>query len=288
MPDVLRPLFDQVVIKELEPDRMRRSGLLVPEGTSDVPPNEGIVLAAGGGPPELPDFKMPVKPGDHVVFPRSAGVWVEIEDERLLVCRVREILGVIETDGRLGGRGDPAGDDGGVLADPVEQRRLALAQEVHAGEPEARRGASTRTRRAPGSRARRRRRARDPARVVGAVAGGGDDGAEALRSTLRQRLGVERPGSGSSGSGSPRSATARRTSSRNWARRASPHATLAARSSAKRTWRPSEPSTWPASRTPFACSVRRCRSWPPPRPVAVKLAAKRAAGAGSESTVASM
>ncbi len=96
MPDVLRPLFDQVVIKELEPDRMRKSGLLVPQGTHDVPPNEGIVLAAGEGPPDLADFKMPVKPGDHVVFPRSAGVWVEVEDERLLVCRVREILGVIE------------------------------------------------------------------------------------------------------------------------------------------------------------------------------------------------
>jgi co-chaperonin GroES (HSP10) len=46
MPEALRPLFDQVVIKELEPDRMRKSGLLM--------------------------------------------------DERLLVCRVREILGVIE------------------------------------------------------------------------------------------------------------------------------------------------------------------------------------------------
>jgi chaperonin GroES len=33
------------------------------------------------------------------VFPRSAGVWVEVEDERLLVCRVREILGVIEAAG---------------------------------------------------------------------------------------------------------------------------------------------------------------------------------------------
>ena len=32
-----------------------------------------------------------------MVFPRSAGVWVEVEDERLLVCRVREILGVIES-----------------------------------------------------------------------------------------------------------------------------------------------------------------------------------------------
>jgi chaperonin GroES len=31
------------------------------------------------------------------VFPRSAGVWVEVEDERLLVCRVRELLGVIES-----------------------------------------------------------------------------------------------------------------------------------------------------------------------------------------------
>ena len=67
MPDVLRPLFDQVVIKELEPDRMRKSGLLVPQGSNDLPPNEGIVLAAGDGPPDLPDFKMPVKPGDHVV-----------------------------------------------------------------------------------------------------------------------------------------------------------------------------------------------------------------------------
>ena len=53
MPDVLRPLFDQVVIKELEPERMRKSGLLVPQGTHDLPPNEGIVLAVGDGPPDL-------------------------------------------------------------------------------------------------------------------------------------------------------------------------------------------------------------------------------------------
>ena len=52
-----------------------------------MPPNEGIVLAVGDGPPDLPDFKMPVARGDHVVFPRSAGVWVEIDDERLLVCQ---------------------------------------------------------------------------------------------------------------------------------------------------------------------------------------------------------
>jgi chaperonin GroES len=40
---------------------------------------------------------MPVKRGDHVVFPASAGAWVEVDEERLLVCRVGELLGVLET-----------------------------------------------------------------------------------------------------------------------------------------------------------------------------------------------
>ncbi len=35
--------------------------------------------------------------GDHVVFPAQAGVWVEVEEEKLLVCRVGELLGVLET-----------------------------------------------------------------------------------------------------------------------------------------------------------------------------------------------
>jgi chaperonin GroES len=39
---------------------------------------------------------MPVSPGDHVVFPASAGVWIDVEEERLLVCRVGELLGILE------------------------------------------------------------------------------------------------------------------------------------------------------------------------------------------------
>ena len=39
---------------------------------------------------------MPVKPGDHVVFPAAAGAWVEVDEEKLLVCRVGELLGVLE------------------------------------------------------------------------------------------------------------------------------------------------------------------------------------------------
>jgi chaperonin GroES len=94
----LRPLFDRVVIKELDPDRIRQSGLLVPAGTNEPPPQHGIVLAVGPGIDwwEHAGVSMPVMPGDHVVFPASAGAWVEVDEERLLVCRVGELLGVLD------------------------------------------------------------------------------------------------------------------------------------------------------------------------------------------------
>lgn len=95
----LRPLFDQIVIKELDQDRVRRSGLVVPAGSHEPPPQQGIVLAIGPGLDwwEHVGVEMPVQPGDHVVFPASAGVWVEIDEERLLVCEVTELLGVLES-----------------------------------------------------------------------------------------------------------------------------------------------------------------------------------------------
>ena len=98
MKHFLRPIFDRVIIKELEPDRVRSSGLVVPPGQEEPPPQHGIVLAVGPGIDwwESAGVAMPVKIGDHVVFPASAGVWIEVDEERLLVCRVGELLGVIE------------------------------------------------------------------------------------------------------------------------------------------------------------------------------------------------
>ena len=103
MPNFLRPLFDRVVVKELEPERMRNSGLLVPPGTNEPPPQHGIVLAVGPGLDwwESVGVEMPVKPGDHVVFPASAGAWVDVDEERLLVCRVGELLGVLEHESEI-------------------------------------------------------------------------------------------------------------------------------------------------------------------------------------------
>jgi chaperonin GroES len=99
----LRPLFDRVVIKELEPDRMRQSGLVVPPGSHEPPPQHGIVLAVGQG----VDWWETAG-----VFPAQAGVWIEVDEERLLVCRVTELLGILER-----------------VEDPVPDARMGDARE---------------------------------------------------------------------------------------------------------------------------------------------------------------
>src|ERR1700760_3258033 len=98
MRNQLPPLFDRVVIKAFDPDRVGRAGLIVPPGSEEPPPQHGIVLAVGPGLDwwENVGIAMPVRPGDHVVFPASAGVWIEVEEERLLVCPGGELRGVLE------------------------------------------------------------------------------------------------------------------------------------------------------------------------------------------------
>lgn len=100
MRKVLRPLFDRIIVKELENEKIRKSGLALPDTVSgmDAPPNHGIVLAVGPGLDwwESQSIEMPVAVGDHIVFPRSAGVWIEVDEERLLSMRVVEVVAVVE------------------------------------------------------------------------------------------------------------------------------------------------------------------------------------------------
>ena len=60
----------------------------MPPGNHDPPPQQGIVLAVGPGLDwwEHVGVTMPVAPGDQV-FPAVAGVWVEIDEERLLSAK---------------------------------------------------------------------------------------------------------------------------------------------------------------------------------------------------------
>ncbi|WP_373507035.1 co-chaperone GroES [Thiocapsa sp.] len=93
----LRPLHDRVVVRRKEEERTSAGGILIPD-TATEKPIEGEVIAVGNG--KLLDNgdirRLDVKVGDRVLFGKYSGTEVKLSEEKLLVMREDDIMGVIE------------------------------------------------------------------------------------------------------------------------------------------------------------------------------------------------
>ena len=93
----LRPLHDRVVVRRKEEERTSAGGILIPDSAAEKP-IEGEVIAVGNG--KLLDSgdvrRLDVKVGDRVLFGKYSGTEVKLSEEKLLVMREDDIMGVIE------------------------------------------------------------------------------------------------------------------------------------------------------------------------------------------------
>lgn len=92
----LKVLGDRVLVKAIEEDQVRESGLLIPDVAKERP-QKGLVVGVGPGvrgktgervAPELDE-------GDEVLFTRYGGTEIKVEGEDLLVLRETDILAVV-------------------------------------------------------------------------------------------------------------------------------------------------------------------------------------------------
>lgn len=93
----IRPLHDRVVVRRKEEVEKTAGGIVLP-GASKEKPSQGEIIAVGEG---TVDAKGEVKPlsvevGNVVVFGKSSGNTVKIDDEEFLIMRENEIYGIIE------------------------------------------------------------------------------------------------------------------------------------------------------------------------------------------------
>ncbi len=91
-----KPLFDRVVIKNLERENRTKSGLFIPESVGDEP-IYGEVVAVGTG--DIFDGNkapMQVKPKDRVLYNKYGAAEFKCNEEPLVVLRQSDILGVFE------------------------------------------------------------------------------------------------------------------------------------------------------------------------------------------------
>ncbi len=93
----IKPLGDRLVIKPLEGEEKTPSGLILPE-TAKEKPQEGEVLAVGPG--RYDDkgkrIALDVSAGDIVLFAKYAGTEIKIRDEKYLILKESDVLGIVE------------------------------------------------------------------------------------------------------------------------------------------------------------------------------------------------
>ncbi|HEX9068248.1 MAG TPA: co-chaperone GroES [Ktedonobacterales bacterium] len=93
----IKPVGDRVVVKPAPREEVTRSGLVLPD-TAKEKPQEGVVIAVGGGKTTEKGDRVPmeVKEGDRVLYAKYGGTEFKLDGEEVLVLRESDILAVLE------------------------------------------------------------------------------------------------------------------------------------------------------------------------------------------------
>ena len=92
----LVPLFDKVVLKQLEAEETTKSGIVLTGQPKEQPSQAEVIAVGPGGVVDGKEITMQVKAGDKVIYSKYAGTEVELDNETFIVVKQNDILAVIE------------------------------------------------------------------------------------------------------------------------------------------------------------------------------------------------
>ncbi|MGO4222503.1 co-chaperone GroES [Lysobacter sp. TAF61] len=92
----IKPLYDRVVIKRMEEEKMSAGGIVIPDSATEKP-IKGEVVAVGGGKVLDNGTVRPtsVKVGDKVLFGKYSGTEVKLDGTEYLVVKEDDIFAVL-------------------------------------------------------------------------------------------------------------------------------------------------------------------------------------------------
>ena len=92
----VKPLFDRVVIKNLESEETSKGGIIL-AGSAKEKPQTAQVLAVGpGGVVDGKEVTMQVQVGQKVIYSKYAGTEVKIDGQEIIIVRQSDILATVE------------------------------------------------------------------------------------------------------------------------------------------------------------------------------------------------
>lgn len=92
----IKPLYDRVVIKRMEEEKMSAGGIVIPDSATEKPIKGEVVAVGTGKALDNGDIRPPtVKVGDKVLFGKYAGTEVKLDGTDLLVVKEDDIFAVL-------------------------------------------------------------------------------------------------------------------------------------------------------------------------------------------------
>ena len=92
----IKPLYDRVVIKRMEEEKLSAGGIVIPDSATEKP-IKGEVIAVGDGKVlDNGQLRAPqVKVGDKVLFGKYSGTEVKLDGTDLLVVKEDDIFAIL-------------------------------------------------------------------------------------------------------------------------------------------------------------------------------------------------
>ncbi|MCZ8167244.1 co-chaperone GroES [Silanimonas sp.] len=92
----IKPLFDRVVIKRMEEEKVSAGGIVIPDSATEKPIKGEVVAVGAGKALDNGSTRPPaVKVGDRVLFGKYAGTEVKLDGTDYLVVREDDIFAIL-------------------------------------------------------------------------------------------------------------------------------------------------------------------------------------------------
>src|SRR3546814_1496856 len=93
----IQPLYDRVVIKRMEEEKLSAGGIVIPDSAAEKPLKGEVVAVGEGKALDNGNVRAPkVKKGDKVLFGKYAGTEIKLDGVDLLVVKEDDIFAILK------------------------------------------------------------------------------------------------------------------------------------------------------------------------------------------------
>ena len=92
----IKPLFDRIVIEQIEGEEKTKSGIVLLAKDQEKPVMAKVIAVGPGGQVDGVEVKMIIKKGDLILYSKYAGSDFKIDGKDVTILKQNDVLAIVE------------------------------------------------------------------------------------------------------------------------------------------------------------------------------------------------